>query len=339
VAQLYLDNVYKLHGLPQAIISDRDRDRVFTGQVWQELFKLTDTKLLMSSSYHPQTDGQTERLNQCLEAFLRCTVHSCPRQWSKWLFLAEYWYDTSFQSALGHTPFEVLYGQTPQHFGVTNLQECTVPGLRSWLWERNLLTQLIQQQLLCAQQRMKAQGDSHRSEREFQVGDVVYLKLQPHLQSSVAPRGNSKLSFRFFGPIKVLLKVGAVAYKLNLPTHAQIHPVVHVSQLKKHIPTSAEVSADLLSVCTGPEQVLLPTAVLERARVAKAGATAARIKVCWVRCLSIWPPGKMKRIYVVDIRWHRLGDKLFFKGAAMSGPATAPLRPGFGVLVHVTLSP
>jgi len=81
VAQAYMDNIFKLHGLPDSIISDRDR--IFTSHLWQQLFKLSDTKLLMSSSYHPQTDGQTERLNQCLEAFLRCSVHSCPKQWAK----------------------------------------------------------------------------------------------------------------------------------------------------------------------------------------------------------------------------------------------------------------
>jgi len=74
--------------MPKALVSDRDP--VFTSALWQQLFKLTDTKLLMSSSYHPQTDGQTERLNQRLEGFLRCTVHSCPRQWSKWISVAEY---------------------------------------------------------------------------------------------------------------------------------------------------------------------------------------------------------------------------------------------------------
>lgn len=78
VAQLFMHNIYKLHGLPEAIISDRDK--VFTSKIWQELFRLTDTKLLMSSSYHFQTDGQTERMNQCLEAFLRCTVQSYPHQ-------------------------------------------------------------------------------------------------------------------------------------------------------------------------------------------------------------------------------------------------------------------
>lgn len=110
IAQIYMAQVYKLHGLPRAIISDRDR--IFISAIWQELFKLSDTKFLMSSSYHPQTDGQTERLNQCLEGFLRCTVHSCPKKWNKWLPAAEFWYNTAFHSALGKSPFEVLYGHT-----------------------------------------------------------------------------------------------------------------------------------------------------------------------------------------------------------------------------------
>jgi hypothetical protein len=110
IAKLFLDHVYKLHGLPKAIISNRDP--VFTSNLWLELFRLTDTKLLMSSAYHPQTDGQTERLNQCLEGFLRCTVHSCPRQWSKWLSIAEFctirltilpWEDLRLRCCMGTT--------------------------------------------------------------------------------------------------------------------------------------------------------------------------------------------------------------------------------------------
>jgi hypothetical protein len=76
VAQAYMDNVYKLHSLPESIISDRDK--VFTSKFWTELFRRSDTQLRMSSSYHPQTDGQTERVNQCLEAYLRCFSHACP---------------------------------------------------------------------------------------------------------------------------------------------------------------------------------------------------------------------------------------------------------------------
>jgi transposase InsO family protein len=134
IAKLFLDHVYKLHGLPKAIISDRDP--VFTSNLWQELFRLTDTKLLMSSAYHPQTNGQTERLNQCLEGFLRCTVHSCPRQWSKWLSVAEFWYNTTYHSALGRSPFEVLYGHSPRHLGIEKLQLSSVPDLEEWMKER-----------------------------------------------------------------------------------------------------------------------------------------------------------------------------------------------------------
>jgi hypothetical protein len=230
VAQHYFQTVYKLHGMPEAIISDRDR--IVTSKLWKELFKLVEVKLLMSSTYHPQTDGQTKRLNQCLEGYLRCAAHSCPKQWHKWLALAEYWYNTSFHTALGLYPFEVLYGHPPRHFGISSHLENIVPDLEAWLQDRNLLTKLIQQQLSRAQQRMKAQADTNRSERTFAVGDKAYLKLQPHIQTFVASRSNQKLSFKFYGPYEILHRIGSVDYKLKFPDNAKIHLLVHVSQLK-----------------------------------------------------------------------------------------------------------
>lgn len=113
VAKVFMDNIYKLHGLPKSIISDRDR--IFTSKLWQLLFKLAGIQLRMSSAYHPQTDGQTERVNQCLKTFLRCFVHACPARWIQWLPLVEFWYNTSTHSALGRIPFEVLYGYPPRH--------------------------------------------------------------------------------------------------------------------------------------------------------------------------------------------------------------------------------
>jgi len=124
VPQLFLSNIYKLHGMPSVIISDSDK--IFTSTLWQELFKLTDTTLNMSSSYHPQTDGQTERLNQCLETYLRSMVHSCPNKWAHWLSLAEFWYNSTFHSAHGLTPFQALYGHEPRHFGITVSDACSV---------------------------------------------------------------------------------------------------------------------------------------------------------------------------------------------------------------------
>lgn len=115
----YMDNVFKLHGLPEAIISNRDK--VFTSTLWQELFRLAGTDLQMSSAYHPQTDGQTERVNQCLEGYLRCFVHSCPTKWKDWLALAEFWYNASYQSSLTKTPFEILHGQSPRNWVLISL--------------------------------------------------------------------------------------------------------------------------------------------------------------------------------------------------------------------------
>jgi hypothetical protein len=104
MAQLFLDNIYCLHGLPKSIISDRDK--IFTSLFWQALFKAARTSFRLSSLYHPQTNGQTEWVNECLKTFLRCFTHSCPSQWHRW-------YSTSFHSALGKSPFEVLYGCPP----------------------------------------------------------------------------------------------------------------------------------------------------------------------------------------------------------------------------------
>lgn len=178
VAQAYMDHIYKLHGLPQALISDRDR--IFTSSVWQNLFKLSDTQLLMSSSYHPQTNGQTERLNQCLESFLRCAVSTCPKQWHKWLSAAEFWYNTAYHSALGKTPFEVLYGHSPRHLGITNTNVAVPQDLKEWLADREVLMDVIKQQLNRACQRMKSQADKKRFERVFEVDDMVYIRLQPY---------------------------------------------------------------------------------------------------------------------------------------------------------------
>ena len=100
-------------------------------------------------------------------------------------------------------------------------------------------------------------------EWEFQQGDLVYMKLQPYVQSTVAARSNEKLSFRFYGPYKVLQWVGKLAYKLELPEGSRIHLVIHVSQLKKHIPKDVAVTEDLTSVSTDPFQVQLPMKILQ----------------------------------------------------------------------------
>lgn len=111
LASMFMDNVYKLHILPETIASDRDP--VFTNKFWGDLFKSIGIELKLSTTNHPATNGATERLNQCVEMYLRWFVHSCPRKWGKWLSLAEYWYNTSHHSTLNSSLFVVLYGHEP----------------------------------------------------------------------------------------------------------------------------------------------------------------------------------------------------------------------------------
>lgn len=303
VAKLFLHNIYKLHGMPQSIISDRDR--IFTSTLWKELFRLADVQLQMSSSYHPQSDGQTERLNQTMETFLRCFVNACPAQWSKWLSLAQFWYNSCFHSAVGRSPFEALYGYTPKHFGLSAVDSVQVPELSVWLKEKQLMIDLVKQHLNRAKQRMKSQADKNRSERSFEVGDLVFLKLQPFVQSSLAPRSNQKLAFKFFGPFKVLSKIGKVAYKLELPAHSMIHPVFHVSQLKKAISSAAPVTPLPVDI----ELPRVPVKILQKRLINK--GTHLYVK-CWCNGQTgqlRWLLGKSSMIFTAGFLLRRLGGK------------------------------
>jgi hypothetical protein len=290
VAQAFVDHVYCRHGMPQVLISDRDK--IFVSSFWQNLFKLADTTLNLSSSYHPQTDGQTERLNQSLETYLRCTINANPKQWAKWLPLAEYWYNTTPHSALGRSPFEVLFGRKPRQFGVQASKDTGNQELDTWVREREAMIPVIRQHLARAQQRMKHQADKHRSERTFAVGDSVYLRLQPYVQTSVAQRSSQKLSFKYFGPYLVLQRVGQVAYKLQLPPFSKIHPVVHVSQLKRAVPNGDQVCTGLPNYMFSQIDVS-PAAICDDKMVRRGNKLVPQVLIQWaglpVQCTT-WEP-------------------------------------------------
>lgn len=230
VAQTFLDTVFRLHGFPRSIVSDRDA--VFVSEFWQELFKLQGCPLNMSTAYHPQSDGQTEVVNHCLETYLRCMTSDKPYLWSRWLPLAEFWYNTNFHSATQVTPYEIVYGQTPPVHLPYLPGESKVQVVAKCLKDREDMLLMLKFHLLRAQHRMKQLADVHRSERSFDIGDFVYVKLQPYRQNSVISRANQKLAPKYYGPYKVLDTRGKVAYKLELPSTSRIHPVFHVSQLK-----------------------------------------------------------------------------------------------------------
>jgi hypothetical protein len=144
------------------------------------------------------------------------------------------------------------------------------------------MSELIHQHLSRAKERMKRQVDKKRSERQFQEGDLVFVKLQPYVQSTLAPRANQKLAFKYFGPYKVLARIGTVAYRLELPSSSSIHPVFHVSQLKPTVLHGLPVSSDLPSDIELPR---VPLSILQRRLVSDGTNQVDQVLVRW----SDWP--------------------------------------------------
>lgn len=153
VAQLFVDNIFKLHGMSQSIVCDRDP--VFMNKFWKELFQLQGSELWFSSGYHPQTDGQTEVLNRCLETYLRCFCTLHPKKLVPWLSWAEWSYNTSFHSTLKMTPFEAVYGYVPLLVPAYETSTTKVELVEQSLKERNSILSLFKSNLATAQCRMK----------------------------------------------------------------------------------------------------------------------------------------------------------------------------------------
>ncbi|WVZ94013.1 hypothetical protein U9M48_039957 [Paspalum notatum var. saurae] len=207
LAELYISRIVYLHGVPKKIISDRGSQ--FTSRFWEQLHNSLDTKLRFSTSYHPQTDGQTERTNQVLEDMLRACVIQYGTSWDKCLSYAEFSYNNSYQDSLKKSLFEALYEDAEQQLRV------------------------VQENLKIAQSRQKSYADNRRRELNFKVDDFVYLKVSP-MRGVRRFNMKGKLAPRYIGPFKVLEKKGEVAYRLELPPSLLgVYDVFHVSQLKK----------------------------------------------------------------------------------------------------------
>ncbi|KAD5961527.1 hypothetical protein E3N88_13000 [Mikania micrantha] len=264
VAEVFVKEIVRLHGIPKNILSDRDP--LFLSNFWQEVFRAQGTTLSMSSAYHPESDGQTEVINRCLETYLRCFAVDQPKMWAHWLPWAEFWYNSTFHSSTGQTPFQTVYGRSPPTVFQYAIGEVKVEAVAQELKDRDVALQCLKEHLGAAQQLMKQNADKKRKEVFFKVGEWVYVKLKPYRQQSVASRLNQKLSPRFFGPFQIIAKVGLVAYKLELPPTSKIHPVFHVSLLKKAVQGQVEpiIPSDLEF---GESDIVQPSQILDVRKV------------------------------------------------------------------------
>lgn len=172
VAEAFARDVVKLHGVPKSIVTDRDP--LFCESFWRELFKVVGTKLRMSSSYHPETDGQTEVLNRCLETYLRFFIAEHRNKWAHWLPWAKYNFNTSFHNATGRTPFEAVYGRPPPTITQFIPCEVRVKAVDEDLLARDAILRDLKLHLERAQQQMVHQANKHRRDVEYQIGDKMF---------------------------------------------------------------------------------------------------------------------------------------------------------------------
>jgi hypothetical protein len=238
VVDIFMREITRLHGIPKTIVSDRDPK--FTSKFWKGLFKGFRTNLNFNTAYHPESDGQTERVNQVIEDMLRMYVMDKPSKWEDYLHLVEFAYNNGYQASLKMSPFEALYGRkcnTPVSWDNPADRAVVGPELLKEMEEKMLK---IKQNLKAAQDRQKSYADKNRTHREFKVGDHVFLKVKAN-RSSLRLGNCSKLAARFCGPFEILERIGPVAYMLALPASMTVHNVFHISLLKKYIPDANHV--------------------------------------------------------------------------------------------------
>ncbi|GJT27031.1 reverse transcriptase domain-containing protein [Tanacetum coccineum] len=266
--------------VPISIISDRDSR--FTSRFWQSMQEALGTRLDMSTAYHPQTDGQSERTIQTLEDMLRACVLDFGGSWDVHLPLVEFSYNNSYHSSVRCASFEALYGR-----------KCRSPIMWAEVGEGQLIgPELVQEttekisqikdRLKAARDRQKSYADKRRKPLEFSVGDYVLLKVSPW-KGVVRFGKKGKLAPRFVGPFEIIEKVGLVAYRLRLPEELNgVHDTFHVSNLKKCLadPT-LQVPLDEIQVDAKLNFVEEPVEILEREFKKLKRSRIAIVKVWW----------------------------------------------------------
>jgi hypothetical protein len=235
-ARLFVSNIVRLHGLPDSIVSDRGS--IFTSHFWSTVASILKIDPRKSTAFHPQTDGQTERMNQTLETYLRISCSYNQDDWSDWLPLAEFAYNNARQESTKMTPFFANYGYNPRFISQFEVPaEHSAPAAEDFGSHLHEIHDRLVENVKAAQDSQARYYDAKHERVEFQPGDMVWLNAS-NISTS---RPSKKLDWKRLGPYKVIKRIGLQAYQLALPpTMRHLHNVFHVSLLDPVRPTSLE---------------------------------------------------------------------------------------------------
>jgi hypothetical protein len=238
-AVLLRDNVIRLHGLPRALVSDRDK--VFRAKLYQEIVTSYGIRHGFSTSHHPQTDGQTERVNRVMEDYLRHYVRADQSDWDEHLAMAEFAFNNAVHESTQTTPFLLNYGLTPltplsflmqRQAKTLDAFDFQCPAAQAFTEDINKRLSTAKKWLEAAQNRQKANADKSRRNVEFAVGDEVLISTANlYIQTG----GTRKLLPRFIGPYPITRVINSNAYKIQLPDELKCHNVFNISCLKRYL--------------------------------------------------------------------------------------------------------
>ena len=232
LARLFRDNIWKLHGLSESIISDRGSQ--FATGLMKELNKILRIENKMSTVFYPQTDRQTKRINQELEQYLRMFVDHKQEQWPDWLGMAEFTYNNKMHSSTKTSPFKVNYGQDPR-MGFEVRRKGKYERVEKFVIKMKKVQKEAKVALGKIQEKIKKYADRKREEvNEYKVGDLVMLSTKD-LKYQMVGRRTQKLTERFIDPYKIKKIVSINAVELELPSTVRIHPVVNISRIYRYI--------------------------------------------------------------------------------------------------------
>ncbi|KAG9450479.1 hypothetical protein H6P81_010444 [Aristolochia fimbriata] len=226
----FMANIVKHWGVPATIVSDPNQR--FTGKFWTKLFQLLGTTLKFSTSFHPQTDGQTERINAILEEYLRHFVAANQTNWPELLDVARFSYNLQRSESTGNTPFQLATGRQPTlPINVIPDKSRKSPSAHRLAKQWKERMELARTYIHKSTKRMKKFDDRKRRHLEFQVGDLVLVKMRPEQFRALRTK-NKGLIKRYEGPFPIIRRIGKLAYKVQLPKQYRIHNVFHVCNLK-----------------------------------------------------------------------------------------------------------